>query len=146
MSNYNVIEWLHGIPSDKSFSRHHSRPTLKQRRPLTPESTDDEEMAGGSKKKRHEDLDQTPKVKKLRTIGSESEYSLSTRSSVSRKSGSQSPQKQFNALGRLDRGIEIRELSLLRSLSPDLKDFLNTTVRSYGLLLDQLACQSSSTW
>ncbi|WAO97376.1 Hypothetical protein NCS54_01510100 [Fusarium falciforme] len=137
MSNYDVIEWLRGIPSDQSVSRHHSRSTLKRRRPLTPESTDDEEMAGGSKKKRHEDLDQTPKAKKLQTVGSESEYSLSTRSSVSRKSGSQSPQKQFNALGRLDRGIEIRELSLLRNLAPDLKDFLNTmrrVARGQGIL------------
>jgi hypothetical protein len=76
------------------------------------------------KSQRPEDQDATPRAKRLQLPDAESNYSLTSGSSASTKSGSQSPQKQIRALRNAEDGIDTRELSALKDPSPSLKAFI----------------------
>jgi hypothetical protein len=88
---------------------------------LTPDSTD---INMPRKSQRQEDQDAAPKAKRLQLPDAESNYSLTSGSSTSTKSGSQSPHKQLRALRNAEDSIDTREVSSLKDPSPSLKIFI----------------------
>ncbi|SCO92822.1 uncharacterized protein FRV6_16950 [Fusarium oxysporum] len=122
MSTTSIPDWLNNLPSFKTSIKDLAPSTTRKRcRPLTPDSTD---IDMPRKSQRPEDQDATPRAKRLQLPDAESNYSLTSGSSASTKSGSQSPQKQIRALRNAEDGIDTRELSALKDPSPSLKAFI----------------------
>ncbi|KAH6871425.1 hypothetical protein B0T10DRAFT_533563 [Thelonectria olida] len=140
MNTRSVLDWLSNISDiDHQPCKRPDAPSRKRRRPLTPDSTNDNNDSmptsdddASHPHKRHnaaDDMTPRPTRKRIQTVRSESDYSLaspSRDSSASQRSGSQSPRKQFHVLRLQADGIIYRDLPQFTNKPTGLRSLLDS--------------------